>query len=48
MLQTIKSLHLKLSGTKLGFAMYRLYHFIYGGKDQIEQKTANDFLSNLI
>lgn len=27
--------------------MYGLYHFINGGKDQIQQKTANDFLSSL-
>lgn len=41
--QTIKSLHLKLPKTELDLAMFGLYLFIYGGKDQIQKKTANDF-----
>lgn len=40
--QTIKSLHLKLPKTELDLAMFGLYLFMYGGKDQIQKKTAND------
>lgn len=48
MLQTVQSFHLKCSKTELGFAIYGLYLFMYGRMDQIQQKTANDFLSSFI
>lgn len=34
--QTIKSLHLKLSKTGLGFVVHGLYLFMYGEKDQTQ------------
>lgn len=43
MLQAIKSLHLKLLKTELGFAMYGLYLFIKNY--QLQQKTGNELPS---